>query len=136
MRPLGVMHLTTLVIHLQTNSEAKMFNKTMVARLLHYILEHHHRWDRFVHPLIYVYGTQLHRSSNTTSYRFVLFCQLWDLQHTSLVAPYRPTRMANVLHKSCGNTSNNEFEPYAPERNFICLRRDSSIDGFTTVAFP
>ena len=69
---LGVRHYLTTAYHPQTNGQTERFNRTLVARLRHYVEEHQRDWDDYVQPLTFAYNTQVHRSTETTPFDLVL----------------------------------------------------------------
>ena len=69
---LGVKHLTTTTYHPQTNGQVERYNRTLVARLRHYVAENQADWDDFVQPLTYAYNTQVHRSTGRSPFDLVL----------------------------------------------------------------
>lgn len=64
--------LTTTEFHLQCNGQVKRYNRTLVARLCHYIDEHQQVLDVFVQPLTYLYSTQAHWTNGITPFRLRL----------------------------------------------------------------
>lgn len=48
---LGAKLVTTMECNPQCNRQAERYNRTLVARLRHYIDEHQQVWDIFVQPL-------------------------------------------------------------------------------------
>lgn len=48
--------LTTTEYHSQATKQTKRFNKTLVARLLHYFGERQSNWDLYVQPVVYGYN--------------------------------------------------------------------------------
>ena len=68
----GIKHVFTTAYHPQTNGQVERFNKTLAARLRHYVSEHQKDWDEFVQPLTYAYNMQVHRSTGTTPFDLVL----------------------------------------------------------------
>ena len=69
---LGVKHLTTTTYHPQANGQVERYNRTLVARLRHYVAENQRDWDEFVQPLTYAYNTQVHRSTGRSPFDLVL----------------------------------------------------------------
>ena len=69
---LGVKHFFTTAYHPQTNGQAERFNKTILDRIRHYVVEHQADWDKFIQPLAYAYNMQVHRVTNTTPFDLVL----------------------------------------------------------------
>ena len=69
---IGIKHVFTTAYHPQTNGQVERFNKTLAARLRHYVAEHQKDWDEFVQPLTYAYNMQVHRSTGTTPFDLVL----------------------------------------------------------------
>lgn len=65
-------HFTNSAYYWQINGQAEHYNKTIVARLRHYVVEHQRNWDVFTKLLRYAYGTQMHFTMGTTSFRLVL----------------------------------------------------------------
>lgn len=61
---LGIKHLTTTLYHPQTNGRGKRFNKIILTRMRHSVVEHLRNRDVFVQPLTYAHNTQVHRSTN------------------------------------------------------------------------
>lgn len=51
--------------HLESNGQVEWFNKTLVARLRHYIDENQTDWDLFMQPIAYGYNTQVHCTTRT-----------------------------------------------------------------------
>lgn len=62
----------------QSNGRVERLNKTIVARLRHYVVKHQADWDQFMQPLAYVYNGQVYRSTGTTPFNLVLSCHLPD----------------------------------------------------------
>jgi len=50
---LGAKLTTTTAYHPQCNGQTERYNKTIIARLRHYVDEHQSDWDEFVQPLTY-----------------------------------------------------------------------------------
>jgi len=69
---LGVKQLTTTAYHPQTNGQTERYNKTIVARLRHYVAENQADWDEYVQPLTYAYNAQVHRSTRVPPFALVL----------------------------------------------------------------
>ena len=69
---IGIKHVLTTAYHPQTNGQVERFNKTLAARLRHYVAEHQKDWDEFVQPLTYANNMQVHRSTGTTPFDLVL----------------------------------------------------------------
>ena len=69
---LGSKLLNTTAYHPQTNGQAERFNRTIVARMRHYVNEHQTDWDDYVQPLTYGYNCQVHRTTGTTPFSLVL----------------------------------------------------------------
>ena len=69
---LGIKRKTTTAYHPQTNGQAERYNKTIAARLRHYVSEHQDNWDMFVQPLTYAYNNQVHASTGTTPFNLAL----------------------------------------------------------------
>ncbi|CAN8065462.1 unnamed protein product [Agarophyton chilense] len=69
---LGIKHVTTTAYHPQANGQAKRFNCTLLDRLVNYISEHQLDWHDYVEPLVYVYNTQVHGCTGTTSFDITL----------------------------------------------------------------
>lgn len=46
----GIKRLTNTTYFLQTNGQAKRFNKTILTSLRKYVAKHQIDWDGFVHP--------------------------------------------------------------------------------------
>lgn len=59
-RSFGARHLRTTALHLQTNDQAKHYNKKNDARLGRYAVQHHCDWDLFAKLITYVYNTEGH----------------------------------------------------------------------------
>lgn len=57
----AVKHTTTMVYHLQTNTQVDWQSKMNVERLRPYVAEHQNIWGFFVQPLTHAHDTQLHR---------------------------------------------------------------------------
>lgn len=109
---LGTRHLTTTAYYLQTNGQAKRFNKTIIARLQHCVAEHLRGWDIQVQALTYTYSSQLHRSKNITPFSLVLSRQCPGSRPTAFDHPTAlPTdgtattllysQRARLLHRVC-----------------------------------
>lgn len=64
--------VTTVGLYPQTNGKVERFNKTLVARLRHYIEEHRRSWDVFIQPLKYGYSAQVQRTAKTSDFSLVL----------------------------------------------------------------
>ena len=69
---LGIKHLTTTAYHPETNGQAERYNRTLAARLRHFVSEHQDDWDAYIQPLTYAYNAQVHRSTNATPFSLVL----------------------------------------------------------------
>ncbi|CAN8077309.1 unnamed protein product [Agarophyton chilense] len=69
---LGIKHVTTTAYHPQTNGQVERFNRTLLDRLGHYVLENRLDWDDYVEPLVYAYNTQVHASTRTTPFDLTL----------------------------------------------------------------
>lgn len=68
----GVKHLTTAVIHPQNSRQVESFNRTIFARLRHYVGKHHTDLDQYVQLLTYAYNRQVRSSTGTTAFILVL----------------------------------------------------------------
>lgn len=69
---LGTDLRTTTAYHPQTNGQMERYNKTIIARLRHYVSEHKSDWDKFVQPLTYAYNSKVNRSVGMTTFSLVL----------------------------------------------------------------
>lgn len=69
---LGTRHLMTTAYRPQTNGQVERFNRTVVARLRHFVTEHQTNWDQYVQLLTHEYNDQVHRPTGTTPFSFVL----------------------------------------------------------------
>lgn len=69
---MGLNQVTTTAYHPQTNGQTERYNKTIVARLRHYVAEHQSDWDVYVQPLTYDYHSQVHSSKKTTPFSLTL----------------------------------------------------------------
>lgn len=132
---LGVKHLTTTASCPQTNSQAEQFNKTVATRLRHFVGEHQQHW-------IDLYNRSpmctIHSYTGPPTIRCTASCYLdspRDLQHSTLVTPYRLTRIAILLHEPCNNNSKNKSKFYAAKRTLICVGHHSGLNRIKTVAF-
>ena len=67
-----IKHVITTAYHPQTNGQVERFDKTLAAKIRHYVAEHQKDWDEFVQPLTYAYDMQVHRSTGTTPFELVL----------------------------------------------------------------
>lgn len=65
---MGIKRRTTTAYHPQTNGQAERYNKTIAARLRHYVGEHQDDWDRYVQPLTYWYKNQPNCTTGTTPF--------------------------------------------------------------------
>lgn len=61
-------HSTTTAYHLQSNGQAKQYNKTIIDRLRHYVANHQREWDSCVHLFPYTYNVPVHRLTTTTPF--------------------------------------------------------------------
>jgi len=69
---LGVKRIGITAYHPETNGQTERYNKTLAARLRHYINEHQTNWDTFVQPLTYAYNCQIHRTTGTSPFSLTL----------------------------------------------------------------
>lgn len=69
---LGTKHLSTTAYHRETNLQTERYNKTIIARLRHYVAEHQKDWDHYIQSLTYSYDAQVHRSTGVTPFSLVL----------------------------------------------------------------
>lgn len=58
---MGVKKLKTTTYHPQTNGHTERYNKTIVTRLIHYVVENKSDWDEYVKPLTYDYNLKVHK---------------------------------------------------------------------------
>lgn len=71
-RLMGTKHVTKTSFHPQTNGQKERYNKTMAARLRHYVAGNQRDWDKYLQPLTYAYNIQVHRSTNMAPCGLVL----------------------------------------------------------------
>ena len=69
---LGVKHPPTSTNHPQTNGQVERLNRTLVARLRHYEVDHQRNWHLFIQPLTYAYNTQVHKSTKQVPFGLAL----------------------------------------------------------------
>ena len=69
---LGIRRVPITAYHPQTNGQTERYNKTLAARLRHYVNEHQTDWDIYVQPLTYAYNAQVHKSTGTTPFSLSL----------------------------------------------------------------
>ena len=50
----------------------KRYNRTILAMLRNYVIEHQNDWDEFTTVLTYAYNNHVHRSTGTTPFDLVL----------------------------------------------------------------
>lgn len=60
----------------ESSRQVERFNKTIITHLKQYVTEHQRNWAKFVQPLIYMYNTELDRSTITSPYILALSRQL------------------------------------------------------------
>lgn len=65
-------HLTSFAYHPKSNGQAGICNRTIVAQLRQFVLDHRKILDLFVQLMIYPYNMHVHRSSNNSPFRFIL----------------------------------------------------------------
>lgn len=80
---LSIALLTTALNHPKTNGKTERYDKTIAARLRHYVKEHQDDWDAFSQPLTYPEHSQVHRSMNTTSSCLAMRGELTSPDNTS-----------------------------------------------------
>lgn len=61
-----------MAVHPQTSGQVEQLNKTIIARLRHYLTEHQRDWDINVQPLTYACNAQMSCSTNLTPLSLVL----------------------------------------------------------------
>jgi len=71
-RILGADNTFTTTYHPQANGQVERFNRTLLAALRHYVLEHPREWDEFTPALTYAYNTQIHRITGFAPFELVL----------------------------------------------------------------
>lgn len=69
---IGVKHLTTTAYHPQTYRQLQRYNKTIAARLRHYIADHQRYWNNLVQPLTSASNTQVQRGINNSPHSMVI----------------------------------------------------------------
>ena len=69
---LGTKNAFTSTYHPQANGQVERFNRTLIAALRHYVLDHPKDWDQFVGALTYAYNTQFHRVTGFSPMELVL----------------------------------------------------------------
>lgn len=68
----GIQHLTSTAYHQHTNGRAKLFNLTIVTRLVRLVPDQQRDRGFFAQSLKYTYNKQLHRATDTSPYSLVL----------------------------------------------------------------
>ncbi|CAN8076125.1 unnamed protein product [Agarophyton chilense] len=71
---MGVRNVFPTTYHPQCNGQVERFNRTLIAALRHYIVDHPKEWDMFTDTLCYAYNTQVHTSTKTAPFDLVLSC--------------------------------------------------------------
>ena len=66
MASVNIKHIPTSTYHPQTSGSIERYRNTLVARLRHYVAQHHRNWDAFILVLTYVYSAQVQRSTKCT----------------------------------------------------------------------
>lgn len=66
---MGMKQRTTTSYDTQTNGQAERYNKTMAARLRHYVYENQDDWGRYVQLLTCWYNNQPHCTTGTTPFK-------------------------------------------------------------------
>jgi len=69
---LGTSNAFTSTYHPQTNGQVERFNRTLLAALRHYVLDHPREWDEFTGALTYAYNTQFHRITGFSPMELVM----------------------------------------------------------------
>lgn len=69
---LGIGRTPITAYHPQTNGQAERYNKTLEARLRHYVSEHQDDLDLYVQPLTYAYNSQIHKTAVTSPFSLSL----------------------------------------------------------------
>lgn len=72
---LGIKQLTMTTYHPQTSGDVERFNRTIVARLPHYVTTHETDRDLHMQLLTCAYNAQVYRSTGTTAFSLVLCLQ-------------------------------------------------------------
>lgn len=91
---MNVKLITTMEYHLQTSGRVKRFNKTLVAKLCHYVHEHQRICDVFIQSLTYGQNTWVDSTTKTLSFNRVLSMPLlerrsWTVpQHRKILYSY------------------------------------------------
>lgn len=67
-----IKEVTTIAYHLQTNGKIEQYNRSLAMGQPQYVSEHQRNWDMYVQLLAYVYNTQMHRATRTSSFNGVL----------------------------------------------------------------
>lgn len=69
---LGGKHLTTTAYHLETKKQVEQYNGPLVTRLQHCVSKSQKDSDTYVQTVMSVCRTQVHKFTNTTSFRLVV----------------------------------------------------------------
>lgn len=65
---LGIRRIPITAYHPQSNGQTERYDKSVAARLRHYVPDHQTKWDLFVQPLTYSYNTQVHKTTGTSPF--------------------------------------------------------------------
>lgn len=68
---IGARRLTT-THYLQKIEHANRYNCIIVPKQLHYVLEQHRDWDKYVQPVTYAYSAQTLRASESSAFNVVM----------------------------------------------------------------
>ena len=71
-RLMGTDNVFTSTYHPQTNGQVERFNRTLLAALRHYVLDHPRDWDEFTPVLTYAYNSQIHRTTGFAPFELTL----------------------------------------------------------------
>lgn len=95
---LGVKNLTTTAYHLHTHRQVERFNNGTFARLWQYVAEQYREGDIPVQPLMHVFSSQVHQSTNLTPFSRVLSRNPLILPLLAIRQLYLPTWQRLRLH--------------------------------------
>lgn len=69
---LGTKRIPITTNHPQYNRQVDRYNKSITARLRHYIFDHQNDWDLYVQLLTWGYNTKVHKTTSTTPFSLSL----------------------------------------------------------------